>query len=193
VVILDIAVPRDFDPRIHDGDRTCLFNIDDLSRICDQAQVDRRKHVGHAETIIHEQTQAFFRDLARRRNSPVISHLTEHFQAKREAVVRQLFAKLDSRLSEPDKAYIEGAFCLLQNQFLHGPLSALSEETVQVQIESRRLTLTDALCRLFQLPNNGLFQAETDDAIRFRNHSYIVRLTGGGLEAVGHKSSGRAA
>ena len=33
VVILDIAVPRDFDPRIHDGDRTCLFNIDDLKRI----------------------------------------------------------------------------------------------------------------------------------------------------------------
>jgi len=29
MVILDIAVPRDFDPRIHDGDRTCLFNIDD--------------------------------------------------------------------------------------------------------------------------------------------------------------------
>ena len=33
LVILDIAVPRDFDPRIHDGDRTCLFNIDDLKRI----------------------------------------------------------------------------------------------------------------------------------------------------------------
>src|SRR6516164_4333636 len=33
MVILDIAVPRDFDPRIHDGDRTCLFNIDNLKRI----------------------------------------------------------------------------------------------------------------------------------------------------------------
>src|SRR2546430_10250308 len=29
-VILDIAVPRDFDPSIHDGDRACLFNIDDF-------------------------------------------------------------------------------------------------------------------------------------------------------------------
>ena len=36
MVILDIAVPRDFDPRIHDGDRTCLFNIDDLKRIREQ-------------------------------------------------------------------------------------------------------------------------------------------------------------
>ena len=32
-VIIDIAVPRDFDPLIHDGDRTCLFNIDDLKRV----------------------------------------------------------------------------------------------------------------------------------------------------------------
>jgi len=45
VVILDIAVPRDFDPRIHDGDRTCLFNIDDLKRIREQTLHDRRKHV----------------------------------------------------------------------------------------------------------------------------------------------------
>ena len=29
VAILDIAVPRDFDPAIHDGESTCLFNIDD--------------------------------------------------------------------------------------------------------------------------------------------------------------------
>ena len=33
LVILDIAVPRDFDPAIHDGDQTCLFNIDDLQKI----------------------------------------------------------------------------------------------------------------------------------------------------------------
>src|SRR5262249_42849063 len=33
VVILDIAVPRDFDPLVHDGDATFLFNIDDLQRI----------------------------------------------------------------------------------------------------------------------------------------------------------------
>src|SRR5262249_22547190 len=41
VVILDIAVPRDFDPDIHDGDRTCLFNIDDLQRIRDATLKDR--------------------------------------------------------------------------------------------------------------------------------------------------------
>jgi glutamyl-tRNA reductase len=151
VVILDIAVPRAFDPRIHDGDSTCLFNIDDLSRVCEQALAERRKHVRRAEAIVIEQTQAFFVDLARRRNSPVISRLMEDFTTKQRAVLRQLFAKLDGRLSEPDKERVKGALCLLQNQFLHGPLSALAEETVQGQITSGRYTLPAALCRLFQL------------------------------------------
>src|SRR5439155_3606094 len=49
VVILDIAVPRDFDPRIHDGDQTCLFNIDDLKRIREQTLRDRQSQVAPAE------------------------------------------------------------------------------------------------------------------------------------------------
>src|SRR6266581_4945697 len=94
MVILDIAVPRDFDPRIHDGDRACLFNIDDLQRIREQTLRERQKFIAPAE-----------------------------------AIVSQLMAKLNGRLSPEDRAYVEGAFKLLQNQFLHGPISALSEET----------------------------------------------------------------
>lgn len=153
VVILDIAVPRDFDPRIHDGDSTCLLNIDDLRRMCEQALAERRKHMGRAQTIVVEQTQAFFMDLARRRNSPVISRLIEDFQAKQQAILRSLFAKLDGRLKETDKEDIMGAFCLLQNRILHGPISALAEETAQEQVGSRTYNLPAALCRLFQLRN----------------------------------------
>ncbi|MFM7151553.1 MAG: glutamyl-tRNA reductase, partial [Gemmataceae bacterium] len=49
VVILDIAVPRDFDPRIHDGDRIYLFNIDDLKTIRDATLARRREHIQPAE------------------------------------------------------------------------------------------------------------------------------------------------
>src|SRR5205085_12257553 len=59
VVILDIAVPRDFDPRIHDGDRTCLFNIDDLKRIRAETLRDRLKHVAPAEAIVEQEVKRF--------------------------------------------------------------------------------------------------------------------------------------
>jgi glutamyl-tRNA reductase len=146
VVILDIAVPRDFDPRIHDGDRTCIFNIDDLQKIREQTLRERQSHLPAAEAIVQHETQRFLSDWRRRRHGGAIARLTEDFEAKRNAVVTQLLSRLDGRLSEEDRAYIEGAFRLLQNQFLHGPITALTEESHEGAVH----TLLDALRRLFR-------------------------------------------
>jgi glutamyl-tRNA reductase len=148
VVILDIAVPRDFDPRIHDGDRTCLFNIDDLMRIREQTLAERRKEVGPAEEIVGRETQKFLHEWARRRHGPVIARLTQDLEAKRQAIVRQLLKRLDGRLTETERAEIEGAFRLFQSKVLHGPISALAEEAHE---ESAGHTLLEALRKLFGL------------------------------------------
>jgi glutamyl-tRNA reductase len=149
LVILDIAVPRDFDPRIHDGETTCLFNIDDLERIKEATLAERRKEVAPAEAIVTEETQKFLKGWARRRHGPVIARLTQDLEAKRRAIVEQLFGKLNGRLTADDRAYIEKAFSLLQNQFLHGPISALTEETHEATPSGH--TLLDALRKLFRL------------------------------------------
>jgi glutamyl-tRNA reductase len=147
MVILDIAVPRDFDPRIHDGDRACLFNIDDLQRIREQTVQERHKHVAPAEAIVEQEVKRFHNDWLRRRNGPIIAKLTQEFEKRRKEIVGNLMTTLNGRLSPEDKAYIEGAFRLLQNQFLHGPISALAEETP----EATRHTLLEALRKMFRL------------------------------------------
>jgi glutamyl-tRNA reductase len=147
-VILDIAVPRDFDPRIHDGDRTCLFNIDDLKRIQEATLADRRRHVGPAEALVEQETQRFLKEWRRRRHGPVIERLTRDLEAKREEVVRNLFSRMNGRLTEEERKYIEYAFLKLQNQFLHGPISALTEDQ---QADAPGHTLLDALRKLFRL------------------------------------------
>jgi glutamyl-tRNA reductase len=147
VVILDIAVPRDFDPEIHDGDRTLLFNIDDLQKIREQTLAQRKKHVTAAEAIIAQEERRFQADWERRRHGPVIARLTQDWDAKRLAIVRQLLGRLNGKLTDADRAYIEGAFRLLQNQFLHGPITALTEEPH----ESGGHTLLEALRKLFGL------------------------------------------
>ncbi|MCI0460354.1 MAG: glutamyl-tRNA reductase [Gemmataceae bacterium] len=147
VVILDIAVPRDFDPRIHDGDRACLFNIDDLKRIREQTLSDRLRHVPSAEAIVEQEAKRFLGEWARRRNGPVIARLNQEFEARSKPIVAQLLRRFNGKLSEADRAYIEGAFRLLQNQILHGPISALAEEPH----EGGRHTLLEALRKLFRL------------------------------------------
>jgi len=150
IVILDIAVPRDFDPDIHDGDRTCLFNIDDLTRIREQTLRERQQHIAPAEAIVEQEAAKFLKNWTRRRNGPIIARLNSDLEAKRQAIVRQLFSRLNGQLGEADRKYIEGAFRLLQNQFLHGPISALTEET-HADTPGGSHTLLEALRKLFRL------------------------------------------
>ncbi len=147
LVVLDIAVPRDFDPSIHDGDRTCLFNIDDLKRIREATLEDRLKHIEPAESIVQQETKAFLKDWSRRRNGPVIARLTQDFDSKRREVLRELLGRLNGKLSDEDRRHIEGAFRLLTNRLLHGPISALTEETHG----GGGYALLDALRKLFRL------------------------------------------
>ncbi|MBX7105539.1 MAG: glutamyl-tRNA reductase [Gemmataceae bacterium] len=147
MVILDIAVPRDFDPAIHDGDQVCLFNIDDLQRLRTATMAERLRHVGPAEAIVEQEARKFVGEWARRRTGPVIAKLTADCDARRQLIWNQLQSRLNGKLSDDDRRQIEGALRLLQNQILHGPISALAEETRS----GSGTGLIDALRQLFRL------------------------------------------
>jgi glutamyl-tRNA reductase len=148
-IILDIAVPRDFDPSLHDGDSVCLFNIDDLQKVRDGRLAERRKHVPQAELLVESEAIRFVQQWEKRRNNSTIAKLTREFEAKREAIVSNLMTRLNGRISPDDKQYIAGAFRLLQNQFLHGPIAALTQETTK-GVQGGH-TLLDAFRKLFRI------------------------------------------
>ncbi len=148
MVILDIAVPRDFDPRIHDGDRACLFNVDDLKRIQEQTIKEREQHLRPAEAIVEQEVKRFVNDWRRRKSGPIIAQITQEYgEEQRKAVAADLFAKLNGKLSAEDRKYIEGALKLLLNRILHGPISALADDTP----EPGQHTLLEAMMKLFRL------------------------------------------
>jgi len=147
LVIFDMAVPRDFDPRLHDGDRVLVFNVDDLTRVVDQATQRRRSHIPAAEAIIAAEVARFVQDWNRRKDGPVIGQLTAEIDRLREAVLAPLLAKLNGKISAADRDYIEGAFRLFQNRLLHGPIAALQEAAHT----GHSTTLREALRKLFGL------------------------------------------
>lgn len=146
-VILDIAVPRDFDPAIHDGESTFVFNIDDLKGIREQTLARRRAHIDRAEAIVAEEARRFIDDWGRRKNGQLIARLTEEFEAKRREVLEPLLGRLNGKLTEKERQDIEGAFRLYQNKLLHGPITALGEATR----EGNGPALLEAVRRLFRL------------------------------------------
>ena len=146
LVVFDLAVPRNFDSRLHDGDRVSVFNVDDLQRTADQWAGERRKHVPAAEAIVAGEMAKFVQDWNRRKDGPVIGQLTAEVDKVRETIMIPLLEKMNGKLTDADKAYIEGAFRLFQNKLLHGPIAALQEAS-----RTGHTGLREALMKLFGL------------------------------------------
>ncbi len=146
LVVFDMAVPRDFDSRLHDGDRVSIFNVDDLQKTANQWAAERRKHVPVAEAIVSAEVVKFVQDWNRRKDGPVIGQLTAEVDKVRDLVLVPLLEKLNGKLTDADKAYIEGAFRLFQNKLLHGPIAALQEAS-----RHGHTGLREALMKLFGL------------------------------------------
>jgi len=147
LVVFDMAVPRDFDPRLHDGDRVSVFNVDDLNRVADQAAAERRKYLPAADAIVMGEVVKFVQDWNRRKDGPVIGQLTAEVDRLRESMVMPLLAKMKGKLSPAELEHIEGAFRLFQSKLLHGPIAALQEASRT----GHSGTLRDALMKLFGL------------------------------------------
>ncbi|MCS7270916.1 MAG: glutamyl-tRNA reductase, partial [Gemmataceae bacterium] len=117
------------------------------TRVANQALAQRRKHVPAAEAIISQEVRQFVLDWNRRKDGPIIGRLTAEVDRLREAIVAPLLQRFNGKLSEADKAYIEGAFRLFQNRLLHGPIAALQEASRLGQGQ----TLREAIRKLFGL------------------------------------------
>lgn len=144
--ILDLAVPRDFEPSIGSFPWVYLYSVDDLRDACRRNRQERDKELPRAMRIIDQETDRFLADLHHRAVGPIIRRLREGFQKPKEDELRRLFHKLP-QLDERCRDEIGQSFDRLVNKLLHPPLESL-------RIESRQGfpdALLHSLARLFQL------------------------------------------
>jgi glutamyl-tRNA reductase len=144
--ILDLAVPRDFEPAIGDRLGVYLYSIDDLRAACDKNRRDRDRELPAAIHIVEQETARFMGELHHRATGPIIKRLREGWQQPKDDELRRLFNKLPE-LDERARAEIGQSFERLINKLLHPPLESLRSEAEQGPPHG----LLDALKRLFQL------------------------------------------
>jgi glutamyl-tRNA reductase len=60
IYFVDIAVPRNIDPKIHELDNAYVYNIDDLQEIVDENMSSRKKDVQEAEKIVTHLSNEFY-------------------------------------------------------------------------------------------------------------------------------------
>ena len=146
LVILDLAVPRDFDSRISGRPGVWLYSIDDLSQACDSNRRRRQKELPAALTIVEEETRRFMGELHHRSTVPVIEQLRAGWNETGEVELHRLFHKLPE-LDENSQQEIRQAFERYAAKMLHPPMVSLRSESKAGPPHR----LLEALRRLFDL------------------------------------------
>ena len=146
LLVLDLAVPRDFDAAIGGQLNVYLATIDDLTAICNQNRKAREKEWPAAERLVEDETQAFMSELNHRSTAPTIRRLRESCEKVKQDELARLYNKLPD-LDEKARDDIDQSFDRLVNKLLHPPLESLKDEAQHGTPHG----LLDALRRLFQL------------------------------------------
>jgi glutamyl-tRNA reductase len=144
--MLDLAVPRNFEPKIGDELGVYLYSLDDLNSACERNRQARAAELPAAEAIVQAETDAFMAAAHRRAAAPVISGLRRNMDQPKQAELERLFHKLPE-LDERARAEIRQFADRLVNKLLHPPLESLRDAAE----EGPPHGLLDALRRLFRL------------------------------------------
>ena len=146
LVVLDLAVPRDFDPRIGERPGVWLYCIDDLAAACETNRHSRQRQLPQALAIVDEETRRLMGDMHHRTTAPVIEQLRAGWTETGVAELDRLFRRLPD-LRESDRAEIRQAFDRYAAKMLHPPLTSLRNESHSGSPHG----LLEALRRLFNL------------------------------------------
>jgi len=124
--LIDLAVPRDLDPGIHDLPGCYLYDIDDLEAVVADSVAGRRVEAARAEEIVVEEAERFRAWQASLDVVPAIASLRARAEEIRARELERLEGRLGA-LSEQDRRAVESLTSQIVNKLLHLPTVRLKE------------------------------------------------------------------
>ncbi|HEX4151401.1 MAG TPA: glutamyl-tRNA reductase [Steroidobacteraceae bacterium] len=141
ILMVDLAVPRDIDPKVAKLSDIYLFSIDDLTQLIDENRQQRELAAEDARVLLNEEVARFLADSRAHDAGPAIRALRENAEAIRQQTVDQARRMLASGKSLDE--VIEFLGNTLMNRLLHTPTQALRRAS-----ESSDTDLARSLIRL---------------------------------------------
>lgn len=129
LILLDIALPRDVDPRVRDVTDVTLIDLDDLEQLCPVDTPTRHAERQRAELLACEEAQRLAAWVRTRAVSPDIAELRTYAESVRAAELRRSAARLRD-LTPEQVAAVEALTSGIVNKLMHGPTVALREAGV---------------------------------------------------------------
>jgi glutamyl-tRNA reductase len=125
--LIDIGVPRNIDPAVHEIDNAYLYDLDDLQDVASANQDERRCESERAERIIVEERENFDGWLAALQAVPTIRDLRHRAETIRQTEIERFAGRL--RLDSTQIDTLEQLTRGIVNKIMHAPISRLRDET----------------------------------------------------------------
>ena len=169
---IDLAVPRDVDPRIEELDGEFLYNIDDLSKVVSETLSTRSREAASAEAIVGREAEGYDRWADAEQATPTIVLLRARLSASLEEDMRRSFRGKLKHLSADDRAAVGKMLESAVNRLLHQPTIRLRQAALDRTQDTLSLEqLSAAISELFSfdaeseassLPENDPSDASAD-------------------------------
>lgn len=143
---IDIAVPRDIDPKVNDVENVYLYDMDDLQGVVASNLQQRAEEAKKAEAIIEMEIGQFFKWLSSMNVTPTVVALRSRFEEVRQAELARTLATWKDLSPEAQKR-LEALTGAIVNKLLHHPTSVLKRS----EQGNRHDLYVDALRNLFDL------------------------------------------
>jgi glutamyl-tRNA reductase len=154
IFIMDIAIPRDIDPKVKKIDNVFYNDIDSLNIIVDQNLQKRKHEIPKVEEIIKEEVDGFYNWYNTLGIVPTIKSLRSFF----ESIENDELSKIKNKVSEEDYIKLEDMTKRLIGRILHNPTIKLRELAESGENLDKADEHTGAIKFLFDLdniPQNG--------------------------------------
>lgn len=146
IFFIDIADPRNVEPKVDEIGNVYLYNIDDLKKVADDNIQDRKKEAEKAEAIVQEEVVKFVNWYRSLEVTPTIVALKRKFEEIRKRELEKAFS-LHPNLSNKERESLEAMTSAIINKILHHPLTLLKREEEDWMTD----LYIDALRTLFQI------------------------------------------
>jgi glutamyl-tRNA reductase len=153
VVLIDIAVPRNIDPRAGEIDGIFLFDMDGLEEVVRRDASDRHAAAASANKIIADEVQGFRRRLLAERAVPTIVALRQRLDDLCQQEVEFLRQEFGPFTEEQDDV-----LTTLASHITQRIASSLARELRELPDRSGQDMLTVAVQKLFQLDKPDLIE-----------------------------------
>jgi len=129
---IDIAVPRDVDPRMNEVEGCFVYDIDDLQQVAAAHLADRGRESAAAEKIVSGEVEKYHQRLHSLDAVPAIVALQQHAEALRREELDRTTAKLAAHaapLTPAQQAAVDALTRSLTAKLLHSQIVDLRKKS----------------------------------------------------------------